>query len=97
MAAYDQAQFEQAFQLVTAISHQIVKVDFDEMTIWIEKILGPKAVNDEQRRKNLDNLRNVMSQFKEMQKTLFENGIPVRNIENYQEAMDRRSPGQSQG
>jgi len=88
--AYEQAQFEAAFQLTTAVAHQIIKIDFQEMEIWVDKLLGPRALKEAETKKNLDNLKIVMRQFAEMQDVLKVHGIPVRDIQNYKDAVPQQ-------
>lgn len=95
--AYDNQQFEAAFQLITAVSHQIIKIDFPEMEIWVDKLLGPRSLKEEETKKNLENLKTVMRQYVTMQEVLRIHGIPVRNIQNYkdtvpQSAGENRNP-----
>jgi hypothetical protein len=85
---YDKKKFEAAFQLITAVSNQIIRIDFKEMARWINNLLSPKTVEsspdyDEQTAKNLQDLMAVMNQFQTMKDSLFQHGIPIRNIEHY--------------
>jgi hypothetical protein len=80
---YSKEQFESAFQLITAVSHQIIKIDFQAVEVWIDKIMSAKAVTDEGSKENMLNLKQVMQQYKVMQDTLLNSGVPVRNIANY--------------
>jgi len=91
--AYDNQQFESCFQLITAVSHQIIKIDFEEMEIWIDKLLGPRALKEEDTKKNMENLKTVMHQFVTMQQVLKIHGIPVRDIQNYRDVVPH-TPGQ---
>jgi len=91
--AYDSPQFEATFQLITAVAHQIIKIDFQEMGNWVDKLLGPRALKDEETKKNLDNLKTVMRQFVTMQEVLKIHGIPVRDIQHYRDAVPQ-TPGQ---
>jgi hypothetical protein len=77
--AYTRDQFEAMFQLVTALSHQCIRVDFDEMMNWCEKIVGPDSLTDPQRKEDLENLRNIMHAWKDMQSAIVRHGVPVRN------------------
>lgn len=88
MDQYDKAKFEAAFQLTTAVANQIIRVDFEEMKRWINNLMSPKTVEGSpdfspETAKNLDNLIIVMDQFQTMKDTLFENGVPIRNVEHY--------------
>ncbi len=85
---YDKAMFEQVFQLITAVSHQIVKIDFGEMEDWVNKLMGPKALTDDISKANMHQLNHVMRQFAEMRQTLIDHGIPVRDISHYRESVD---------
>lgn len=85
--SYDQAQFEATFQLITAVSHQIIKIDFVEMGSWMDKLLGPRSLKDEDTKKNMENLKTVMRQFVTMQEVLRIHGIPVRDIQNYRDVV----------
>ena len=85
--AYDKRQFEAAFQLITAISNQIIKVDFDEMENWIEKILGPRSLKDDEVKGNLENLKTVMQSYVVMSTILRTHGIPVRDIQHYKDSV----------
>ncbi len=85
--AYDNQQFEAAFQLITAVSHQIIKIDFEEMTNWMDKLLGPRALKEEDTKKNLENLKTVMRQYVTMQEVLRIHGIPVRDIQRYRDTV----------
>ncbi len=93
--AYDNQQFEAAFQLITAVSHQIIKIDFVEMEIWVDKLLGPRALKEEDTKKNMENLKTVMHQFVTLQEVLRVHGIPVRNIQHYKDA-GLNLPGENQ-
>ena len=84
--AYDKNQFEAAFQLITAVSHQIIKVDFQEVENWVEKILGPSALKDDEIRGNLNHLKTVMQSFIVMDRIVREHGIPVRDISHYRDS-----------
>ncbi len=84
---YSNQEFESAFQLVTAVSHQVVKVDFAEMENWVDKLLGPRALKEKDTKVNLDNLKTVMRSFAIMQEVLRTNGIPVRDIKHYKDAI----------
>lgn len=90
--AYDNAQFESCFQLITAVSHQIIKIDFEEMSNWMDKLLGPRSLKEEDTKKNLENLKTVMRQFTTMQEVLRVHGIPVRDIQNYKDVVPH-TPG----
>jgi len=90
--SYTKEHFEAAFQLITAVSHQIIKIDFAEMTVWIDKLMKADAISDPEVKKNLDSLKNVMKQFYSLQQTLWDDGIPVRNIENYKEVEVEKRP-----
>ncbi len=92
--AYDNQQFEAAFQLITAVSHQIIKIDFGEMEIWVDKLLGPRALKEEDTKKNLENLKTVMHQFGTIQEVLRIHGVPVRNIQHYKDSIPQL-PGDS--
>jgi hypothetical protein len=83
---YDKPQFEAAFQLVTAISHQMVKIDFNSMEQWVDKLLGQEALSDPDRRDAMVHLKTVMRRFDEMQQVLVEHGIPVRDIKHYKDS-----------
>ncbi len=83
--SYNSEQFEAAFQLITAVSHQIIKIDFSEVENWVDKLMGSNALKDPEIKKNMENLKGVMKAYRVMQKTLLTNGVPVRNIENYTE------------
>lgn len=85
--AYDQAQFEACFQLITAVSHQIIKIDFAEMENWMDKLLGARSLKEEDTKKNMENLKTVMRQFVTMQEVLRIHGIPVRDIQNYRDVV----------
>jgi len=85
MPEYNREDFEAAFQLITAISHQVIKIDFQEMDRWVGKMLEVKAIADKTTKDNLDDLRHVMKAFHELQLELYRHGIPVRNIEHYKE------------
>lgn len=89
---YEKPQFEAAFQLITAISHQIIKVNFKDVEAWVDKLMGQDALTDPEKRRNLDNLKTVMRQYHQMQAVLMEHGIPVRNIEHYKEAFAPAQP-----
>lgn len=84
--AYEKWVFEQAFQLITAVSHQIVKIDFNEMEEWIDKIMGPKSLTDDQAKANMHRLKHVMRGFAEMRQVLVDYGIPVRDIQHYKDS-----------
>lgn len=86
--AYTKMQFEANFQLVSALAHQIIKVDFDEMLVWVDKIVGPDSVKSEQRRQDLANLHGVLGGFQAMANVIREHGIPVRDPRNVQTAAD---------
>lgn len=91
MDQYDKPKFEAAFQLTTAVANQIIRIDFQEMKRWITNIMSPKTVEDspnynEKTAKNLENLLVVMDEFQTMKDTLFERGIPIRNVEHYKQA-----------
>jgi hypothetical protein len=92
--AYDKAQFEAAFQLITAVSHQIIKIDFEEMEVWVEKLMGPKALKDEETKKNLNNLRTVMRSYTTMKEVLRIHGVPVRDVQHYRDSVVQ-SPGEN--
>lgn len=93
--AYDNQQFESAFQLITAVSHQIIKIDFVEMGSWVDKLLGPRSLKEEETKKNLENLKTVMRSFVTMQEVLRVHGIPVRDIQHYKDVMPAgKSDGQ---
>jgi len=77
--AYTQAQFEAIFQTVTAVSHQIVKIDWEEMRVWVDKIVGPDSVKNPDRMEDLQNLQIAIGAFGKMQDVLRETGIPIRN------------------
>jgi len=83
---YEKPQFEAAFQLITAISHQMVKIDFNSMEQWVDKLVGPEALNDADRHEQMINLKTVMRRFHEMQQVLIDHGIPVRDISHYHDA-----------
>ena len=83
---YDKPQFEAAFQLITAISHQMVKIDFNSMEQWVDKLVGPEALNDPARHEAMMHLKTVMRRFDEMQQVLVEHGIPVRDISHYRDS-----------
>jgi len=85
--AYDKAQFEAAFQLITAVSHQIIRIDFTEVEIWVDKLMSAKAMKDADTKKNMDSLKAVMRQFNETKKTLTERGVPVRDVSHYRESV----------
>lgn len=80
---YSKEQFEAAFQLITAVSHQIIKIDFAEMEIWVGKLMSAKALTDPVSKTNLENLKAVLQEFQKMQSTLMGRGIPVRDIKHY--------------
>jgi hypothetical protein len=87
---YQQPQFEAAFQLITAISNQLIRVDYQEMKRWINNLMTPKTLPaspgyNENARPNLDNLIAVMDALQTMKDTLLERGIPVRDIQKYRE------------
>lgn len=82
---YSSEQFEAAFQLITAVSHQIIKIDFSEVESWVDKLMSAKSLKDPEAKKNMANLKQVMQSYRVMQKTLLDSGVPVRNIENYTE------------
>jgi len=82
---YSKEQFEAGFQLITAISHQIIKIDFKEIEGWIDKLMGNKALTDETARDNMQNLKAVMNNFDQMQQVLLQRGVPVRDISNYKQ------------
>ena len=84
--SYEKNQFEAAFQLITAISHQVIKIDFQEVERWVDKIMGPEAINDEVRRDNMNRLKEVLQQYHNMQQVILQFGIPVRDIEHYRES-----------
>lgn len=91
MDQYNKAKFEAAFQLTTAVANQVIRIDFQEMKRWINNIMSPKTVEDspdydEKTAGNLQNLLDVMDQFQTMKDTLFEKGIPIRNVEHYKQA-----------
>ena len=83
---YDKAQFEAAFQLITAISHQMVKIDFNSMEQWVDKLMGQDALDDSEKREAMIHLKTVMRRYHEMQQVIIEHGIPVRDIKHYQES-----------
>jgi hypothetical protein len=83
--AYTKQQFEAAFQLITAVSHQMIKIDFKEVETWVDKLMGPEALTDEQRKDNMNRLKEVLQQFGNMQQVLLQFGVPVRDIEHYRE------------
>jgi len=85
--SYDNQQFEACFQLITAVSHQIIKIDFEEMSAWMDKLLGPRSLKEEDTKKNLENLKTVMRQYMTMQEVLRIHGIPVRDIQNYRDVV----------
>jgi len=91
--AYDKNQFEAAFQLITAISHQIIKVDFQEVENWVEKIMGPQSLKDEATKINLNNLKTVMQSFVVMNRILREHGVPVRDIQHYRDTQPEPNQG----
>jgi hypothetical protein len=84
---YDKPQFEAAFQLVTAISHQMVKIDFNSMEQWVDKLLGQEALSDPARHEAMMHLKTVMRRYDEMQQVLVEHGIPVRDISHYKDSL----------
>jgi hypothetical protein len=94
---YDKAQFEAAFQLVTAISHQMVKIDFNSMEQWVDKLLGQEALDDPERHEAMMHLKTVMRRFDEMQKVLVEHGIPVRDIQHYKDSHKQTEMTQPSG
>ncbi len=77
--AYTKPQFEAYFQLMSALSHQMLKIDFGEMIVWVDKIVGPDALHSDQRKQDLLNLHSVIGGFIEMQKIVRKHGIPVRD------------------
>jgi len=83
---YQKNQFEAAFQLVTAVSHQIIKIDFEEMEVWIDKIMSAKTLKDPDAKTNHENLKQVMQAYQQMQGVLLNAGVPVRDISHYNEA-----------
>ncbi len=83
---YDKPQFEAAFQLITAISHQMVKIDFISMEQWVDKLVGPETLNDPARHEAMLHLKTVMRRYHEMQQVLVEHGIPVRDISHYKDS-----------
>jgi hypothetical protein len=83
---YEKPQFEAAFQLVTAVSHQIIKIDFAEMEVWIDKLMSAKGLDDPEVKRNHENLKAVMQQYRSMQEVLMVSGVPVRDISHYKEA-----------
>jgi len=87
MAQYEREHFESAFQLLTAVSHQIIKIDFAEMERWVDALMAAKALNDPDKKKNMDNLKQVMRSFAGMQQMLYKHGIPVRDISHYKESL----------
>ena len=82
---YDKQQFEAAFQLLTAVSHQVIKIDYMEIGNWVQKIMGPEALNDPEKQDNMDRLITVLQAYGAMQQVLLEKGVPVRDITHYQE------------
>jgi conjugal transfer/entry exclusion protein len=93
--AYSKQQFEAGFQLITAVSHQIIKIDFKEIEIWIDKMMGAKALTDETAKENMQNLKAVMSNFGQMQQVLMQRGVPVRDISNYKENIIEVGPNEN--
>ena len=93
---YEKPQFEAAFQLITAISHQIIKIDFIEMEVWVDKLMGAEALNDPEVKKNHENLKGVLQAYTAMQRTLMQKGIPVRDIQHYKEAVGEAPPLEKQ-
>lgn len=89
--AYTKEHFEAAFQLITAVSHQVIKIDFEEVVIWIDKLMKADSMTDPEVKRNLVSLKNVMREFSNLQQTLYNDGIPVRNIEKYTPAKVAKS------
>lgn len=84
-APYEKEHFEAGFQLITAVAHQIIKIDFTEMSRWIDTVMTAKGLNTTEEKRNLLDLQKVMEGFHALQKTLYAHGIPVRDISNYKE------------
>lgn len=80
--AYTKQQFEAYFQLMSALSHQIIKIDFEEMRNWVDKIVGPDSIHSEQRMEDLTNLQHVIGAFTQMQGIIRQHGVPVRDPRN---------------
>jgi len=92
MARYEKEHFEAAFQLITAVSHQIIKINFSEMSRWVDVLMEEGAATDKEMARNRLDLQKVMQSYQQLQKIMFTHGIPVRDIENYKEV---RVPKQS--
>ena len=90
---YDKPKFEAAFQLITAVAKQIVQIDFDSVEQWIDNLMGPKSLKDPEAKQNMENLKAVMRAFKQMQATLNERGIPVRDISHYKQSRGDSNAG----
>jgi hypothetical protein len=93
--AYNKQHFEAGFQLITAISHQIIKIDFTEMEVWVDKLMGNKALTDDTAKENMQNLKAVMANFGQMQQVLLQRGVPVRDISNYKDNVIEVPPNET--
>ncbi len=89
---YDKKQFEAAFQLITAVAHQVIKIDFASVESWVDKLLGQDALNNDDRREAMNNLKVVMGEFDKLKQVLFKHGIPVRDISHFRESQGHIQP-----
>jgi hypothetical protein len=74
---YTQEDFAKVFHMLSALSNQIVHIDFIQVENWLNAIFAAQATQNDDVKQHLERLHEIMAAYAQTKAVIAKNGIPT--------------------